>query len=159
MKQIDLEALIDWDEYFQTQAEQGGHGMMFQGSQFQRGYGLGSIFQSLFRFLVPIGKTIGRAVGQEALHAGTNLAGDLLDGAKAGDALKTRGREAGKNLVNRTKAHLAQSGSGAKKMPPKRKPGRPKGSKNKPKPPPQKKKKISPVSRSRVEQSLRDIFG
>ena len=133
MKQIDLEALIDWDSYFLAQAEQSGNGA-FSGSPWQRGYGLGSIFQSLIKFLIPIGKSIGKSVGREALHAGTNLAGDLLDGQRFSDALKNRGKEAGRNLVNQTKAHLAaQTGSGKKR-------GRPPGSKTKV----QKRKKATP---------------
>ena len=147
MKQLDLESLIDWDSYFLAQAEQNGNG--FSGSPWQRGYGLGSIFQSLIKFLIPIGKSIGKSVGREALHAGTNFAGDLLDGQKFSDALKNRGIEAGKNLVNEAKTRLAaQTGSGKKR-------GRPLGSKNKKKPP-AKKKKAAP--KRQYKKVTDDIF-
>lgn len=115
MKEIDLESLIDWDDFYLNQAIQGGHGQAFVGTQFQRGYGLGSIFQSLFRFLVPIGKTIGRAVGKEALHAGTNIAADMLDGHTIGEAARKRGHESAKHLVEKAQTHLAQSGAGKKR--------------------------------------------
>ena len=61
-------ATVDWKTFFNLQ--QGG-GAYFEGYPYQRGYGIESVIRSLYRFLLPIGKEIGKE--------GLSLGGRILD--------------------------------------------------------------------------------
>ena len=64
-----------WAQHFVKQAGGG-----FVGIPYQRGGGLGSIFRSIFRAILPIAKSAGRVVGKQALRTGSELASDLIAG-------------------------------------------------------------------------------
>ena len=66
---------------------------------FQRGGGLGSIFRSIFRAILPIAKTAGRAVGKRALQAGAEVASDLVAGRNLKETFKSRGKDAASDLL------------------------------------------------------------
>lgn len=105
-----------WDQYFRTQAGQGGHGGLaaFQGQNYQRGAGLGSLFRGLFRAILPAAKTISKTVGKQALMTGTEIASDMLAGKSLESAAKRRGRKGARVLVKKAKNKLKQQkGSGA----------------------------------------------
>ena len=72
----------------------------FKGASIQRGYGLGSMFQSLFRSFVPLLKTGAKAVGERALNTGIGVAQDVLAGKKLRAAAIDRARQAGQELKN-----------------------------------------------------------
>ena len=154
---------FDWHAYFLQQAIHGGNGYAFQGSLHQRGQGIGSIFKTLMRFIVPLGKRVARNIGPELLAGGLNVVDDVLSGQNLGESLKTRGR----TFVGQAKTKLTQGGTGKKK----KKGGKRKGkkrvkkgkvTKKKAKPRKKKRKKRKPVSRGGAKAGNRfvgDIFG
>ncbi len=107
-----------WFDYYINQAKQSGHGLGgFQGVPYQRGNGLGSFFGRLFHSILPVAKRIGKSalktIGQEALHMGTNVIGDLSDGTNVKESFKRRGLQATKNLINRAES-VAKNQSGGR---------------------------------------------
>jgi hypothetical protein len=113
---FDPESQLIWQQYYTTQAKQAGHGLPgFQGVQYQRGNGLGALFKGLFRMIFPIAKTVGKAVGRQALITGTDVVADVLGGRPFEEAVKAQGKAGLKNLVNKAQNHL-QSGGGVRKM-------------------------------------------
>lgn len=90
---------------------QAGRGLgTYTGERYQRGYGLGAIFGSLLRSIMPIVKNVGRAVGKQALRTGASVAQDVLDGTDIQESLKTRGKQGARRLVR--KAVRRQRGRG-----------------------------------------------
>lgn len=91
---------------------QSGHGLdMYRGGRFQRGYGLGGIFGSLLRTVMPIVKSVGKTIGRQALRTGAAVASDVLHGGDVGEALKTHGRVAIRKLKKKGVSAL-QKGRG-----------------------------------------------
>ncbi len=80
-----------------TATQFGGAFPVYRGVPYQRGAGLGSVFKNVLRFLLPIGKTIGK----EALRTGLGVASDALDGQDLVMATKKRGRKAAKKAVKK----------------------------------------------------------
>lgn len=104
--------------YYNYYLAQTGNGLNhFSGPVFQRGNGLGSIFKSLVRFITPVFRPVGKAIGREALRTGSKIASDLLAGRNLRDTLKSNLREAGSNLLQKASQHIAepQSGSGLRR--------------------------------------------
>ena len=67
------------EEYYLNQAKQkGGNLPAFHGAQFQRGYGLGSIFKGLFRWAMPHLQQGAKVLGKKALQTGFQVAQDVL---------------------------------------------------------------------------------
>jgi len=104
----------DWEVFFKAQY---GHGLGgFSGTRYQRGAGIGSIFSGLFRSLLPVAKSIGKAVGKQALRTGAHIASDALEGRDIGEAFAERGKEGASALlkkgVKRLNKRSNQSGSG-----------------------------------------------
>lgn len=60
-----------------------------------RGGGLGSFFRSLFRYVLPILKT----VGKEALITGSNIATDVSQGKSFAESAQAQGRVAASNIL------------------------------------------------------------
>lgn len=82
---------------------------VYSGAQWQRGYGLGSVFGSLLRAAVPVLKSTGKSLAKQALKTGTEtgiaLAQDALRGRNMKQA-KTRFAQAAADAlgnVTRTK--------------------------------------------------------
>ena len=68
----------DYENYYVTQV---GKGMpYYSGRQFQRGYGLGGLFSSIGRAVLPMIKSGIKTVGKEVLRSGAELASDALQG-------------------------------------------------------------------------------
>ena len=106
-----------WQQYYQEQARQIGHGLFgYQGTQFQRGNGLGSFFGRLFRAILPVAKTVGKSalksVAKQAVNFGSNVVGDLVEGQPVKQSLKKRGLQAGQAAFNELKEKVNQSGQG-----------------------------------------------
>lgn len=87
---------------------QAGHGLgTYTGERYQRGYGLGAIFGSLLRSIMPFAKNVGRAVGKQALRTGASVAQDVLDGTDIRESLKIRGKQ-GMRQVARKGIHAVR---------------------------------------------------
>ena len=82
----------------------------------QAGAGIGKVFGSLFKFLLPLVKKGGRSLGKHALHTGMNIVHDVLSGEKLKEAAKHRVKETGNKIVNDVKVKIDQmTGSGGNK--------------------------------------------
>lgn len=91
---------MNFKEYYIKQA--GGGLPYFQGSPYQRGYGLGGIFRNIFKWIMPIVKEhaipVAKNVGKELLRTATNIAKDTLDGEDMGVSAKRRFKETINNI-------------------------------------------------------------
>lgn len=100
---------------------------IFHGMPYQRGAGIGALFKSLMRHLIPLGKEIGAALGQQGLRSTSNVLTGVLEGKPLKSALKDEGRSGAQQLLQKASTRLAehqQQGEGMrnKKCSVKRKP-------------------------------------
>ena len=110
--------------YVRYYLDQQGHGMtVFRGSPWQlghgqMGYGLGGLFRSIARTVMPMVKSGAKALGNIALNSGANFIGDVLAGKNVKKAAKARTREAAdatkQKAVQRLQTY-AQTGSGKRR--------------------------------------------
>jgi hypothetical protein len=100
--------------------QQQGRGMpVFRGSPWQAGYGqqtgygLGSLFRSVARTVMPMVKSGAKALGNTALRSGADFMGDVLAGRNVKEAAKARTVEAA-NVAKRKAMNklMGQTGSG-----------------------------------------------
>ena len=135
--------------------QQQGRGMgVFRGSSWQMGngqvcYGLGGLFRSVARSVMPIVKSGAKSLGNIALNSGASLLGDVLAGKILKEAGKTRAGEAANTARDKAVRKLqTMSQTGNEKRPKKR--GK-------------KRKSTTPAGRSRQTKkrktSPEDIFG
>ena len=66
----------------------------FRGARIQRGYGIGGIFKSLGRIVIPLFKRGAKAIGKRALQAATEVGQDVLEGKNVIESAKSRGKQA-----------------------------------------------------------------
>lgn len=103
-----------FEDYYTNQTGQGLN--FYQGVPYQRGYGFGGIFRSLFRAAVPLFKSGAKAVGKQLFHSGVDLLNDVTQGQDVKTATKKRLKEAGKQLTNQAAAKVkTMIGSGRNK--------------------------------------------
>lgn len=96
----------DFEHYYVSQA---GHGMpVFAGGVSQRGHGLGSIFASIGRSVLPLLKSGVSRIGREVVQSGARFAGDVLAGHSPRSAAIKRTREAGRSLLTSAQRSFAQ---------------------------------------------------
>lgn len=105
--------------------QQQGNGMsVFRGSPWQvgygqTGYGLGGLFRSAARAIMPLVKTGAKTLGKIGLNTGVNLLGDVLEGKNIKKAVKSRLGDAGnvvkRKAVGQLKKTLGQTGNGKKR--------------------------------------------
>lgn len=98
---------MDFKTYYLNQA---GNGLpFFQGSPYQRGYGLGGIFRKIFRYIMPIVREhalpVVKNVGKEFLKTAVNVASDSLNGQNVKQSAKNRFSETITNLNNQMGIH------------------------------------------------------
>ena len=105
--------------YLRYYLDQQGHGMtVFRGSPWQighgqMGYGLGGLFRSVARAVMPMVKSGAKTLGNIALKSGANFVGDVLAGKNVKEAAKARTLEAA-NVAKRKAVNklMNQTGSG-----------------------------------------------
>ena len=90
---------IDWHLLLNSQS---GGGAYFIGVPYQRGGGIGAVFSSLFRFLLPALKSAGKELGKEGLAVGARVLGSLAEVRPLRDSVITEASEGLRNLVDRT---------------------------------------------------------
>ena len=95
-----------WAEYLKQDNSD-----IFTGSKYQRGGSFGSFLKGLLRFVVPIVKTAGKAIGKQALHTGAAIATDVAEGRNLKEAAIERGTEGVEKLMTRKRKRA----SGAKR--------------------------------------------
>ena len=100
--------------------QSGGSLPAFHGVRVQRGYGLGSLFGSLARAVIPLFKQGAKTIGKAAVKTGFNIAKDVMSGQNIKAAAKKRSQETGAHLVNKAirsvqSRVMPQTGSGIKR--------------------------------------------
>ena len=98
---------MDFKAYYLNQALNGLPS--FQGSPYQRRYGLGGIYLKIFRYIVkehalPVAKNLGK----DLLKTATNVANDAINGEDVGESAKKRFRETLKNYSDKIGFHEGQ---------------------------------------------------
>ena len=73
----------------------------YQGTAFQRGYGFGGVFRSLFRMAAPLFKSGAKALGRQMLQSGLDVVNDVSQGENLKMAAKRRLKEAGRQLTEK----------------------------------------------------------
>ena len=91
----------------------GGAYSVFAGLPYQRGAGVGSLFRSLLRYLIPIGREAGLAIGRQGLATGAKVLNNVLDGGDLKTTLVDESRSGLKQLLDKASNNLSrQSGNG-----------------------------------------------
>ena len=96
-----------FDQYYSRQQRGGGEFPVYVGRYRQRGHGLGNIFGSLFRRIMPFLKSL----APHALRAGANIVEDVSKGKTWKDAAIDRGTE----TISKFAFGNNQSGSGIRR--------------------------------------------
>ncbi|KAL3090409.1 hypothetical protein niasHT_028366 [Heterodera trifolii] len=107
--------LVDWSTLSPSSAElvQFGGFNIFRGVPYQRGAGVGAAFRSLMRYLLPIGKQIGTAIGRQGLESGNRVLTNVLDGKDLKESLVNESKSGLKNLLEKAANNIeAQKGQG-----------------------------------------------
>lgn len=110
---IDFDPLaVEWSAFTlgvePTNIVQTGGYTVFRGLPYQRGNGLGSVFRRLFRYLLPIGKEIGSAIGRQGLESGNRVLSSVLEGKDLKQSLVDEGKTGLKSLLDKASANLTQ---------------------------------------------------
>ena len=86
----------DTKAYHNYYIHQAGKGYpVFEGRRYQRGHGLGSIFEGLFKAAMPLLKNGAKTLGREALKTGLNIVGVVVQGRNIKQAAKSRLKSTG----------------------------------------------------------------
>ena len=94
---------------------------MFVGKRYQRGHGLGSISEGLFKAAMPLLKKGAKTLERKALKTGLNIVGDVVQGRNIKQAAKSRLKSTGENLLQKAMDTVGPPGQRAIKEPAKRK--------------------------------------
>ena len=113
--------MMDYKKYYLEQA--GGSYDVFRGAPIQRGYGLGGIFKSLYRFILPLFKTHAlpalkkgaEIVGSEAVRAVSNIAQDAIKGENIEQSFKQHASSAIDNVSDQVQKKIQSGGAEKKK--------------------------------------------
>ena len=89
---------MNYNDFYARQA--GGALPYFVGARYQRGHGLGSMFEDLLRSAMPLVERGAVALGKGALKSGVRVADDVLSGQNLKKEAKRRVTDAGKNLIS-----------------------------------------------------------
>ena len=71
----------------------------FAGARVQQGYGLGNLFSSIAKSVLPLVKKGAKTLGKQVLQSGVEFASDVLHGKNAKQAAIDQARAAGSNLL------------------------------------------------------------
>ena len=88
----------DSQAYQNYYLNQVGHGY-FNGARYQQGYGLGNIFSSIAKTVLPLVKNGSKAIGKQVLRSGVGFASDVLSGKNVKQAAIDRAKATGSNLL------------------------------------------------------------
>ena len=89
-----------YENYYLSQV---GHGMpYFAGARVQQGYGLGNLFSSIVKSVLPLVKKGAKTLGKQVLQSGVDFASDVLQGKNVKQAAIDQAKAAGTNLLQAT---------------------------------------------------------
>ena len=95
-----LKYCCDAKAYKNYYLSQVGHGMpYFVGARVQQGYGLGNLFSSIAKSVLPLVKKGAKILRKKVLQKGVEFASDVLHGKNAKQATIDQARAAGSNLL------------------------------------------------------------
>ncbi|KAL3075378.1 hypothetical protein niasHT_033608 [Heterodera trifolii] len=77
---------MDWSAFSSDCVQFGGYNI-YRGLPYQRGAGVGAVFRSLMRYLLPIGKQIGSAIGRQGMESGNRVLTNVLEGKDLKESL------------------------------------------------------------------------
>ncbi|KAL3104698.1 hypothetical protein niasHT_024930 [Heterodera trifolii] len=77
---------LDWSAFSSDCVQYGGYNI-YRGLPYQRGAGVGAVFRSLMRYLLPIGKQIGSAIGRQGMESGNRVLTNMLEGKDLKESL------------------------------------------------------------------------
>lgn len=97
---------VSLDDFIQE-----GGGYYFRGNPYQRGYGVGSVFRTWWRAILPFLKGAGKHMGKEALVTTAKILDNIAQGAELKETIKEEAKRGVKRMADR----LEQSGSGVKR--------------------------------------------
>ncbi|KAL3119384.1 hypothetical protein niasHT_003992 [Heterodera trifolii] len=84
---VDFDPLqVDWSAFSSECVQFGGYNI-YRGLPYQRGAGVGAVFRSLMRYLLPIGKQIGSAIGRQGMESGNRVLTNVLKGKDLKESL------------------------------------------------------------------------
>ncbi|KAL3117762.1 hypothetical protein niasHT_004891 [Heterodera trifolii] len=84
---VDFDPLqVDWSAFSSECVQFGGYNI-YRGLPYQRGAGVGAVFRSLMRYLLPIGKQIGSAIGRQGMESGNRVLTNVLEGKDLKESL------------------------------------------------------------------------
>ena len=102
-----------YENYYLSQV---GHKMpYFVGARVQQGYGLGNLFSSIAKSVLPLVQKGAKTLGKQVLQSGVEFASDVLHGKNAKQAAIDQARAAGSNLLQ-----VAQQKIGKRKAAPRK---------------------------------------
>ncbi|KAH7670034.1 Protein F19G12.2, partial [Aphelenchoides avenae] len=81
------------------QLSETGGSAYFAGTPYQRGAGIGSVFGSLFRYLLPVLKTFGKEIGREGLSVGSRVLNDIATGSDVRNAVVSHASDGLRNIL------------------------------------------------------------
>ena len=71
----------------------------FAGARVQQGYGLGNLFSSIAKSVLPLVKKGAKTLGKQVLQSGVDFASDVLQGKNVKQAAIDQAKAAGTNLL------------------------------------------------------------
>jgi len=95
---------VMFTDFFQ---DGGSRDIYFEGIPFQRGYGkehrsgIGAVFRSLLRVLLPVMKKAGSVVKKEGLETGARILSDVAEGVPVKEAVVTEVKTGARNLAQK----------------------------------------------------------
>jgi hypothetical protein len=100
--------------------QNGAGGMpVYYGARYQRGMGIGSLFKSFARWILPVAKThvvpvlkdAAKFVGSEAIKTAANIATDAIDGKGLNESVKERAKESIGSISEKTQYIIQKGGN------------------------------------------------
>ena len=96
--------------------DQDGAGFYYYGFPYQRGYGyhgagIGSVFRSLIRFLIPLAKKAGKTVGKEALVTSARILDNIAQGAELRETILNETKKGVKRMASRVDKTKQEGGA------------------------------------------------
>ena len=103
-----------YENYYLSQV---GHGMpYFAGARVQQGYGLGNLFSSIAKRVLPLVKKSAKTLGKQVLQSGVEFASDVLHGKNAKQAAIDQARAAGSNLLQAAQQKIGKRKAAPRKV-------------------------------------------
>jgi hypothetical protein len=154
---------MKYQKYYEDQI--GSSIPIFYGAKNQRGYGLGSMFKSFFRWVtpfkthaLPLLRKGASTVGTEAVKTASNILTDTISGKDFEESFKSNAKEAINNLATQAEEALEGKGSKANYKKRKKKPKKRQTYKKKRKLQQNKKKSNQKKKAHKQVRRLTDIF-